>query len=94
MSECTYRAAVLHVDPDDVYRSVRLVNGFRSWSDPTREAFQVGTATIEVTPYGVEWAMLVNDGTEEDVRNTLARLGFDPAIDVTEIKPHPVRVRA
>jgi hypothetical protein len=87
----TYRAALLGVDPDIVHKSVRLANGFRSWSDPTRELFQLGTASIEVHPYGKEWAMLVNAGSVDEVRDTVARLGWDPAVEVTEIKPEPVR---
>lgn len=91
MSESAYRAAVLGVDPDLVHKSVRFANGFRFCADPTRELFQLGHATVEVHPHGKEWVMLVNAGSEEEVRNAVARLGWDPNVDVTEVKPEPVR---
>ncbi|MGH3757237.1 hypothetical protein [Actinophytocola sp.] len=94
MSESTFRAVVFSVDPDAVCKAVRLENGLLSWSNPTRDLFQLGTATIELHRHGGEWAIRVNAVTEDDVRDTLARLRLDPTVDVTdEIKPQPVRAR-
>jgi hypothetical protein len=99
MSENTFHATIPIADPDAVYKSVRLANGVRSWSGPAREQFQLGHATIEVHahnhPDNTDWAMVVTAGSEADVRDTLARLRFDPATEITDMKPRvtPAPVR-
>jgi hypothetical protein len=86
---CTFRAFIPDVAPDDVYRSVRLAGGFRSWVEPDRTVFQVGQASI-----ALHWhddnqpSMLVNGKTVDDVHTALARIGYHtPEVQVEEIKP-------
>ncbi|SDQ14527.1 MULTISPECIES: hypothetical protein [Actinopolyspora] len=71
-----WRAVIRDVDPEAVYRSVRAVNGFRSWEDPPRTLYQVATTTLEVVHDNGTCALLINGTTAERVRDTATRLGY------------------
>lgn len=61
-----WRGIIRNVDPDTVYRSVRAVNGVRSWEDPPRTLYQLGTTTLEVlrdTDDG--WSLFVNGASRD-----------------------------
>lgn len=73
-----WRVRLHGIDPDTAYRSVRAVHGFRSWADPQRTLYQVGTSTIEVYEQGNTGTLLINDANQVALVNTAARLGYPP----------------
>lgn len=74
-----WRACVRAVERDTVRRAVQRAGGIRSWDDPPREHYQVGTATVEVFADQGTFAILINDTTSKRVREAADRLGIDLA---------------
>jgi hypothetical protein len=77
MSRCTtFRADVPGVDPDEVYKSVKLANGYRSWTAPGRSVHQVGPASIVISGEQPDAMMHVTASTHDGVYDALCRLGY------------------
>lgn len=87
-STTAYRARIAGIDPDDVLRNVRRCNGFRSWSLAPREIYQLARCTVTVYEHQERAPELVLDGpVPDEIRNVLARLGFDPHDVINEPQP-------
>lgn len=88
-STATYRACITGVDPDDVLRSIRFCNGFRSWSLAPCESYQLANCSLRVYEHQERPPELVLDGpTAEEVHSILARLGFEPHdVVINELQP-------
>ncbi len=92
-----WRGTIRDIDPDVVYRSVRIAGGFRSWEDPPRTLYQVVTTTVEVHESAEAWTLLISGATADRVRDTAARLGYRQAdVDLQQVSslvalPRPVR---
>ncbi|WP_217641891.1 hypothetical protein [Actinopolyspora alba] len=69
-----------------MYRSIRALNGFRSWEDPPRTLYQLATTTLEVVRDTGTWTLLINGASTDCVQDTVARLGYQP----DDVKPHPL----
>lgn len=81
-----YRASISGIDPDEAYRALRLANAVKSWADPTRTLYQLGACAVEVFDQAKPAVLFVSGPTEDDARNTVARLGYGPdGVNVTPI---------
>jgi hypothetical protein len=65
------------IDPDAVYRTLRLLNAVKSWAHPTFTLYQLGSCTVEVFDRTTT-TLFVSGPSEDETRNAIARLGFDP----------------
>lgn len=84
-----YRACVAGVDPDAVLRSIRFCSGFRSWSLTPCEIYQLAECSLRIYEHHERAPEMVLDGpAPEEIRNVLARLGFEPHdIPINELSP-------
>jgi hypothetical protein len=71
--ETTWRWSMTRVDPDDVYRSLRLAGALKAWDDGGRILYHLGPCKVEC--YEGDVAVLIINGPSEDaVRNSARRM--------------------
>ncbi|TDD40300.1 hypothetical protein [Saccharopolyspora elongata] len=81
-----FRALVVDVDPDAIYRAVHEAGGIRSWEDPTRDLHYLQPNAIEVYQVGGGWVLAVNGPSADAVREGLRLLRVGADRDVQELE--------
>lgn len=92
MNKTAYRWHKGNIDPETVYRCLRMAGAVKSWENPHRTLYQLGHCRVECRDSRPH-TLLIHGPTEEAVRNAARRLLY-PDTDgiVTPITPeddHP-----
>ncbi|QIZ37027.1 hypothetical protein [Saccharopolyspora sp. ASAGF58] len=84
-------AAVPDVDPDEVHRKVRLLNGFEAWPSPEKDGtrYQLAHSTLEIRSDTTGQWLLIVDRTDLAVQSTAVRLDLTDVVALYE----PARAR-
>jgi hypothetical protein len=82
----TYSWTLTSVNPDDVHRALQRRNAVKSTEDLASATYQLVECRVEVFS-GSFPVLLITGSTDESVRDTAVRLGYDDSEGtVTEVK--------